>query len=651
GGTLVLAKLSPASPAVLATSQTFTWNNANGATGYHLLLGTNGVGTSNLYNSGAIATGSVKVTLPAHGVKVWARFYQLINDAWQYTDSTYTEGGTLVLAKLSPASPAVLAASQTFTWNDANGATGYQLLLGTTGLGSSNLYSSSTITTGSVKVTLPAHGVKVWARFYQLINDAWQYADSTYTEGGTLTLAKLSPASPAVLATSQTFTWNNANGATGYRLLLGTNGLGSSNLYSSDTLTAGSVKVTLPTQGVKVWARFYQFINDAWEYADSTYTEPGTLVLAKLSPASPAVLAASQTFTWNNANGATGYKFMLGNTGAGSSNLYSSGIITAGSATVSVPADGKEVWARFYQLINDAWQYADSTYTESNAGAVSALSCSSGSVTGAATLSCQVTLVGKAGTSGQSVSVSSNDARVVVPSSVTVTSGATSATFTASVQAVAIAQKATLSATSEGATKTFAINLGAAVATLSLQSTSVPFGDVTDGSPSYQSVTLTDSGLYVLAISAGTLTGSGYTMPAAKFPLNINPGQTASLEIEFDPTTPGVSNGSITLTSNSSKGTTSSISLSGTGVSTASYEVNLTWDAPTGSSDPVAGYNVYRAISGSSTYALLNSSLDTTTAYTDATAQGGTSYIYYVESVDDAGNSSSPSNTFTVSIP
>lgn len=86
-------------------------------------------------------------------------------------------------------------------------------------------------------------------------------------------------------------------------------------------------------------------------------------------------------------------------------------------------------------------------------------------------------------------------------------------------------------------------------------------------------------------------------------------------------------------------------------MSTASYEVNLTWDAPTGSSDPVAGYNVYRAISGSSTYALLNSSLDTTTAYTDATAQGGTSYIYYVESVDDAGNSSSPSNTFTVSIP
>jgi fibronectin type 3 domain-containing protein len=65
----------------------------------------------------------------------------------------------------------------------------------------------------------------------------------------------------------------------------------------------------------------------------------------------------------------------------------------------------------------------------------------------------------------------------------------------------------------------------------------------------------------------------------------------------------------------------------------------------------VAGYSVYRAISGSSTYELLNSSLDATTAYTDATVQDGTSYSYYVESVDDEGIHSVPSNTYTVPIP
>jgi Fibronectin type III domain/Protein of unknown function (DUF1573) len=250
------------------------------------------------------------------------------------------------------------------------------------------------------------------------------------------------------------------------------------------------------------------------------------------------------------------------------------------------------------------------------------------------------------------VSLSSNDTSVTVPSSVTVAAGATSASFTATVSAVSTAGTATLTATSGGGTKTFAISLGAAVPTLTLQSTSVPFGDVTDGSPSYQSVTLTSSGTAALTVSAGAVSGAGYTISGVSFPSTLNPGQTATLEIEFDPTTPGVSDGSVTLTSNSSAGTTSTISLSGTGVApSSSYEVNLTWDPPTDSTDPVAGYNIYRAVSGSSTYELLNSSLDTTTTYIDTTVQSGTSYIYYVESVDDEGNQGPPSNDFAVSVP
>jgi len=91
---------------------------------------------------------------------------------------------------------------------------------------------------------------------------------------------------------------------------------------------------------------------------------------------------------------------------------------------------------------------------------------------------------------------------------------------------------------------------------------------------------------------------------------------------------------------------------SGSGASSpSSYEVNLTWDAPASSPDPVAGYNVYRAVSGSSTYQLLNSSVDTSTSYTDTTVADNTSYTYYVESVDAEGNQSVPSNTITISIP
>jgi hypothetical protein len=87
------------------------------------------------------------------------------------------------------------------------------------------------------------------------------------------------------------------------------------------------------------------------------------------------------------------------------------------------------------------------------------------------------------------------------------------------------------------------------------------------------------------------------------------------------------------------------------GGGTSSYEVNLTWDAPASSFDPVAGYNIYRAVSGSSTYQLLNWPLETSTSYTDTTVVNNTTYIYYVESVDDGGNRSAPSNMFTVTIP
>jgi hypothetical protein len=295
---------------------------------------------------------------------------------------------------------------------------------------------------------------------------------------------------------------------------------------------------------------------------------------------------------------------------------------------------------------------ATNTGTSSPSGdaALVALACNAGSMTGAGTDTCTATLNSAAGKGGQAVSLSSNDTAMVVPASAIVAAGSRSVSFSATISAVSTAQTASLSASSGGRTKTYGIDLGAAVPTLTLQSQSVPFGDVTDGSPAYQWVTLTSSGTAAVTVSAGSVIGTGYTISGVSFPLTLDPDQTETLEIEFDPTAPGVSDGAVTLTSNSSTGATSTISLSGTG-KTLSHKVVLTWDAPTDSSDPVAGYNVYRAISGSSAYELLNSSLDGTTTYTDATVQNATAYDYYVEGVDDEGNQSVPSNEFSVTIP
>jgi fibronectin type 3 domain-containing protein len=88
--------------------------------------------------------------------------------------------------------------------------------------------------------------------------------------------------------------------------------------------------------------------------------------------------------------------------------------------------------------------------------------------------------------------------------------------------------------------------------------------------------------------------------------------------------------------------------MSGTGVK---HEVDLSWNAPNSSPVPVTGYKVYRATSGSSSFQLLNSSVDTQTSYVDSTVQASTAYTYYVESVDSAGTASGPSNQVSVTVP
>jgi len=128
----------------------------------------------------------------------------------------------------------------------------------------------------------------------------------------------------------------------------------------------------------------------------------------------------------------------------------------------------------------------------------------------------------------------------------------------------------------------------------------------------------------------------------------LNPGQTATLNVEFDPTTAVAATGQLTITSTSSTGATTAIGLSGTG---ETHEVELTWNAPSSSTDPVAGYHIYRAVTGSTSYQLVNSSQDTQTSYADNTVQSGQGYNYIVKSVDNSGMESTSSNMISVSIP
>ena len=284
---------------------------------------------------------------------------------------------------------------------------------------------------------------------------------------------------------------------------------------------------------------------------------------------------------------------------------------------------------------------------------LSALTCAGRSITGVGTIACTVTLAQSAGSDGFTVDLASSSSAVKVPATLTVASGSSSAGFTATASAVSSAQTATLTASDGSNSESYSLQLtpgSSGTAALTLQSSSVAFGNVSVDTPSTQTVQLTSGGTSSLTISAATIHGTGFSMSGITTPATLAPGQSATLDLQFDPTVAGTDTGTVTISSNAAGGGTSTIALTGTGTTAAGYEVQLSWAAPSNSTDPVAGYNVYRAASGGA-YQKLNSSAYQPIAYTDTSVQGGTTYTYEVMSVDASGNQSAPSNIYTATIP
>ncbi len=183
---------------------------------------------------------------------------------------------------------------------------------------------------------------------------------------------------------------------------------------------------------------------------------------------------------------------------------------------------------------------------------------------------------------------------------------------------------------------------------LSISAASLTFGDVTVNTTSIEPVTLSSTGTAPVTINSATLRGTGFTMSGATFPVTLNPGLAITLDVQFDPTGTGAITGQLAIQSNSSSNSAAVISLSGTGVLA---EVDLSWEAPGTSLDAVVGYNIYRSPGNSSTYQLLNSSVDPQTTYVDSTVESGLTYDYIVTSVDSSGVESIPSNEYTATLP
>jgi fibronectin type 3 domain-containing protein len=149
-------------------------------------------------------------------------------------------------------------------------------------------------------------------------------------------------------------------------------------------------------------------------------------------------------------------------------------------------------------------------------------------------------------------------------------------------------------------------------------------------------------------IQSATLSGAGFTMSGATFPVTLNPGLALTLDVQFDPISTGAATGTLSIQSTSSTNGMAVVSLSGAGIP---HQVALSWNPPDSSTVPITSYNTYRLTAGSSAYQLLNSSVGPQTTYLDKTVQSGITYDYIVTSVDSTGVEGIPSNVVAATIP
>ena len=186
--------------------------------------------------------------------------------------------------------------------------------------------------------------------------------------------------------------------------------------------------------------------------------------------------------------------------------------------------------------------------------------------------------------------------------------------------------------------------------TLTISPTNIEFGNVTVNTSSTRTVRLTSTGTAPVTIKSGKLSGSSFKMSGATFPVTLKPDLALTVDIKFHPSVTGTATGQLTLESNSSVNSKMVIDLTGKGES-AHHQVELKWDKPGDSDIAIVGYDIYRAVSSSSTYHRLNSSLEVHTTYVDTTVQTGVTYNYIVKSVDPFGVESAPSNKAGADVP
>ena len=127
-----------------------------------------------------------------------------------------------------------------------------------------------------------------------------------------------------------------------------------------------------------------------------------------------------------------------------------------------------------------------------------------------------------------------------------------------------------LSVTSDASNSNLSVPLtGTAVmaGALTVTPSSLSFGSVQTGKTQSKSVSLTNSGGASVTVTQASFSGSGYSVSGLNLPLTLQAGNSASFNVVFAPQSITASNSSLSIASSDATNPTTTIALSGTGMS------------------------------------------------------------------------------------
>lgn len=118
---------------------------------------------------------------------------------------------------------------------------------------------------------------------------------------------------------------------------------------------------------------------------------------------------------------------------------------------------------------------------------------------------------------------------------------------------------------SQGASAVIPVTGSGVQAGLNITPSSASFGNVVVGSPSTQTMQLTNSGTATLTITQVSASGNGFSTGTLSLPVSLSPNQSTAFNVQFSPASAGTDSGSVSIVSNAPS-SPASIALSGTGI-------------------------------------------------------------------------------------